>query len=133
MEDHNSLTFDRHVARELGLALGRDDWSVQEQPALGTVRPDLLVRDAGGHEYLIEVKSGPNANHFGTIARVAAFRDAAQSSLGQPVKAFLVLDQPPTAELAQVGDDFDVEVVGSESDDAAAVAQEVADRLRAVS
>jgi hypothetical protein len=116
-------------ARALSDALEKWDWKVQMQPVVGSTRPDLVLNDPEGETYIVEVKTGPNASHFGSVAQVAAFRRAAEDSLGGSIKAYLVLPEAADAQLQSIGEDFDVQVVANEAADATEAAQDFATKL----
>jgi len=59
-----------HKAREL---FEEVEWTVEEEPQVGAMRPDLVVQSPNGATYVVEVKAGQGSAHFGSVAQVATF------------------------------------------------------------
>jgi hypothetical protein len=108
-------------------------WSVTAEPVFGSTRPDFLVEDGKGNAYIIEVKLAPGGAHFGSVAQIAAFREAAAAKLPQDsVGAMLVLVGQDAQELQSTGQDYGVQVIGTSSNVPSEVAKTVVESLGAV-
>jgi hypothetical protein len=117
-----SVDWESKIRAAVAEALGESDWKVEISPVFGTVTPDLYVTDPSGEaSYVVEIKSGDNATHAGSVAQVAAFRDAAASSQGGAPEAVLLVVGDNEDEMGRLGEDFGVSVVESGSSDVGVV------------
>lgn len=105
-------------------------WDVRAEPVLGSFRPDMLISDKTGKAYVVEIKAGSSGAHFGSVAQVAAYQEAAAAALDKHVEAILVLAGVGPGEIGAVGEDFGVDVVSSETADPATIATLIGDRIR---
>jgi methylmalonyl-CoA mutase cobalamin-binding subunit len=94
-------------------ALRETKLEVREQPIVGSMRPDLVVADPEGHTVVIDVKTGPGADHFGSIAQVAKYRKALQSTLPGGVAAMLVIGGEIPEGFESTARDLGVDVVSA--------------------
>ncbi len=79
-------------------ALVEKGWEVEDQPVLGTVRPDFLARTPGGETLVIELRSDQAPVHFATVAQVAAYARLAEDARDlHPVTGVLMAAAPSTA------------------------------------
>lgn len=114
---------DRGVAEIVADALRASDWTVQQEPIIGGVQPDLLASDpAGDRSYVVEIKSPGEAGHFADVAQVAAYRRAVQAALGREVGAVLVIEGDASANTADAARELGVTLLATDAahpDDAA--------------
>jgi hypothetical protein len=87
-------------------------WEVEDEAIVGTVRPDLLLRDPQGHVFVAEINFGEGASHFGSVAQAASNASSASSFLHSAVKAFLVTDQELPSGVSEAAEKLGVAVVG---------------------
>jgi Restriction endonuclease len=106
----------RGVAKIVADAFRASDWTVQEEPIIGGVQPDLLASDpAGDRSYVVEIKSPGEAGHFADVAQVAAYRRAAQAALGREVGAILVIEGDASANTAEAARELGVTLVAADA------------------
>ncbi|HEX4806274.1 MAG TPA: hypothetical protein VFU94_10250 [Conexibacter sp.] len=79
VDDKTSVEAAFALEKAVADALADAGWSVEKQPVLGTVRPDLLVESPQGDQIIVEVKAGKAPVHFGVIAQLAAYPKLAES------------------------------------------------------
>jgi RecB family endonuclease NucS len=127
-----AATFERVLTETLE-SMGASEWTVQEQPIIGSFRPDILVRDASGRATVVEVKFGGGSSHFGWVAQLASLKRAVESSEGVSVaRGILVTDRDVSEGLKQTAGELGVELVNAGSDDPSVVAAAVAEHLELV-
>src|ERR1700730_9774061 len=71
------------VVQALEDGLRGQRWQVEEEPLIGTVRPDLVATDPNGVSYVFEVKAEAAEAHLGAVAQVEAYRDSFRQQLGR--------------------------------------------------
>jgi hypothetical protein len=54
--------------------LRNDGWSVEREPIVEGVRPDIVARKPGHGTYVVEVKQGEDDANLGSVAQVETFR-----------------------------------------------------------
>ena len=91
--------------------LAGSSWVVDDQPVVGTVSPDLMLRDPEGHVFVAEIKFGEGALHFGSVAQAASNATSASSFLDRDVKAFLITDRSLPEGVSQAAETLGVDVV----------------------
>lgn len=68
------------LERALADAFRSEGWHVEEQPVLGTARPDLLISRPSGEQIVVEVKATRSPIHFGDIAQLTAYARLAETT-----------------------------------------------------
>lgn len=132
MDDKSRLLWDSSVLNEVAGNLRDEGFEVEVAPRVGTIRPDLIVHDSDGHQYVVEVKAGSAAEHFGSVVDVGRHRDAAKAFRHKDdVSGLLITAGTEPGDLAQVGMDFSVDVLGTSSSDASAIASTIAQGVKA--
>jgi hypothetical protein len=87
-------------------------WVVEEEPSVGTRRPDLVLRSPEGATYVVEMKVGQGSSHFGSVAQVATFKEAYREVTGvEDVRGLLVTNMTTEKNVAAVAESLGVEVV----------------------
>jgi hypothetical protein len=104
------------LEQAVSAALSAAGWSVEAQPVIGTVRPDLLVSTPRGEHVVVEVKAGKAPVHFGVVAQLAAYSKMAESmrQLGG-VRSALLTMAPVSAAARDAAAGLGVMVVGAEA------------------
>jgi len=106
---------ERGVAEIVAEALRARHWTIQEEPIIGGVQPDLLASDPqGGRSYVVEIKSPGEAGHFADVAQVAAYRRAAQAALGRDVEAILVIEGDASENTAEAARELGVTLLAAD-------------------
>src|SRR5687768_606386 len=88
------------VVQRAAMTLREEHWDVKPHPLFGAARPDLLLVDPHGHQFIAELKFGMGSNHFGALAQVSSYARLAKDLLGSPVRAILITDRPLETRLA---------------------------------
>lgn len=104
-------------------ALRSQRWQVEEEPLIGTVRPDLVATDPNGTSYVFEVKAEAAEAHLGAVAQVEAYRDSLRQQLGREARGVLVLVADAPKELDDVARAAGVTVWRASPDDPDALEQ----------
>jgi hypothetical protein len=106
----------RGVAEIVADTLRASHWTVEEEPIIGGVQPDLLASDpAGDHSYVVEIKAPGEAGHFADVAQVAAYRRAAQAALGRNVGAILVIEGDASANTTEAARELGVTLLATDA------------------
>jgi hypothetical protein len=116
------------IRGDIAADLKERGWTVEAEPVLGSVRPDILISE-DDRVYVVEVVAGDDGVHFGSVAQAAAFGEAARNATHRDVEAVLVVTGPMSEEIGRVGNDFGVEVLSSESADPTAISDLLTNRL----
>jgi hypothetical protein len=111
MERMNPASAEMLFITQLRNLLTHRHWEVQDQPILGTARPDLLIRDPAGHVFVADIKFGEGASHFGSVAQAASYATIASSFLNSSVTAWLITDQKLPSGVSEAAEKLGVEVV----------------------
>ena len=67
------------------------EWTVNREPRVGTVRPDLVAEAPDGTAYVVEIKTGGDAGHLGSLGQIETFRNALEAEIGREPDALLLL------------------------------------------
>jgi hypothetical protein len=91
--DLTSPATEAEVVSALDDASQRMNWHTQTEPLITRFRPDLILVDPSGTTFVVEVKFGQGATHFGSLAQLDTVRDAYQTHIGaNKVRAVMVTD-----------------------------------------
>jgi RecB family endonuclease NucS len=89
--------------------LEESGWAVEAEPMVGTVQPDVVATTPDGGVYVFEVKS--TGAHLGAVAQVEAYRDSLSALRGTEARGVLVVQQDAPAQLDEVAQRANVEVL----------------------
>jgi RecB family endonuclease NucS len=109
------------IVSAVNKALELPGWTVEVEPIVGNVRPDLVARGPDGTTHVIEVKQGGLEANLGAVAQVEAFRNAVAEHRGGMAKGMLVVAGEPPEDLDAAAERADVELVYTESAEIGAV------------
>jgi RecB family endonuclease NucS len=90
------------------------DWVVEQEPVVGTMRPDIIAHDPEGTTYVIELKTGKQNAYLGAVAQVEGYRDRLAEQ-GLIARGVLVLAGDAPSELDDVAKSAGVELVRATS------------------
>ncbi len=98
-----------HKAREL---FEEVEWTVEEEPQVGAMRPDLVVQSPNGATYVVEVKAGQGSAHFGSVAQVATFIEEYQDVRAvEDVRGLLVTNMATQENILEAARSLGIQVV----------------------
>jgi RecB family endonuclease NucS len=89
-------------------------WQVEQEPVVGTMRPDIIARDPDGKTYVFEVKAGKQNAFLGAVAQVEGYRDRLAEG-GKTAQGVLVLAGDAPSELDDVARSAGVALVRATS------------------
>lgn len=103
---------ERAVASKTKELFEKAEWVVEEEPLVGTTRPDLVLRSPEGATYVVELKVGRGSAHFGSLAQVATFKEEYEDARAvKGVKGMLVTNMTAQESLVKAAKSLDIEVV----------------------
>lgn len=87
-------------------------WSVQEEPLVGHMRPDLIAESPGGQKvFVIEFKVGTSPSvHFGALAQLSQYREAVEADKQGDVTPVLVTNAAIHEQVQHAADDLGIQV-----------------------
>ncbi len=94
--------------------LRSSSWQVQQEPVIGTMRPDIVARDPDGKTFVFEVKAGKQDAFLGAVAQVEGYRDRLAEG-GNDAQGVLVLAGDAPSELDAVARSAGVALVRAAS------------------
>ncbi len=91
--------------------LRRGSLEVETEPQVGRARPDIVIHDASGAVYLIEIKSSAPSAFLGAVAQVEAQVDDYRRARGKDAQGVLVFSGHAPDDLDNVARHAGVELV----------------------
>jgi hypothetical protein len=89
------------LERVMRQALERRGWSVEEQPVLGSLRPDFLLSREPGEHFVVQIKATRRPVHFGTVAQVDSYARMAEQARGLAQVHGVLLSTGPVSSAAR--------------------------------
>ena len=125
---HEGVEFhDRLVATIVEL-LKEQNWTVEEEPRLGGLRPDIVARNPDGDSYVFELKTDPAQADLGAVAQVETYRNSL-AERDDGAKGVLVVTADAPTELNVVAAHAGVELVLPSAEDPIAFKSSLAAQL----
>jgi hypothetical protein len=103
--------------------LSQEDWQVEREPVVGSVRPDIVALSPSGARYVFEVKQSELDTNLGAVAQVETFRNAVDVQEGGSTTGVLLVAGTVPSDLYGIAG---IEVVSTGSVDIVGVRESLA-------